>query len=111
MQMRRRSLGVAGIADVTQHIAWRHQLPAFNVSVAVQMRVVVPLAAGAQHPYHLAAKVVRAHLHHHAFGGGQHGRATGCKDVDAFVAPAARPRGAPGVGEPRGGNALHGYGQ
>jgi len=105
--MRRRAAGVAGVAHETQHVAGRDQPAAADVGVAVQVRVIVHLAAGPHHPYHLAAQIVDAHARDHALGGGQHGGAARGEDVDALVPTPVRARRAPGVGQAPGRHALH----
>lgn len=53
----------AGIADITEHRAGLNTLTNGDMGESVQMGIVMPLAAGSEHPNHIAAQSVVAATH------------------------------------------------
>jgi len=107
VQVRRTAARVARGADVADHVAALHDVARTERTVPIEVRVVVPLEAGTEHPHDLAAEGVRADARHDAARGAEHGRSCRRKDVDALVLTAARSRVAPRVGEPMRADVFH----
>jgi hypothetical protein len=99
--------GVARIADVAEHPSGLDAQPRFHIGVAVEVGVIMALAARPHHPYHQAAEAVGADLRNDAFGGGQHRRAALGENVDALVRAAFGARGIPGIAQRARADAFH----
>jgi hypothetical protein len=90
VQMRRCGSRIASVADIAEYAARLNALAGGQWRKMIQMGVVMPLAAGTKNPQDVAAKPVMPAPQHDPLSGCMHWRSPFGKDIDSFMATAAR---------------------
>jgi hypothetical protein len=98
MEMRRRSNGISGSADIANRITRHYRITFLESPPSIEMRVVVNLTSWSEHVDDEPAKSVRSHPHHYSLCGARYGGAASRKNVDSFMRAASTTRCAPCVG-------------
>ena len=91
VQMRRRGSRISCVPDIAEHGARVNAFPGRQMGKALQMSVVMPLAARSKNPQYVAAKLVLAETHHNSLRRGIDRRAPVGKDIDTFMPTASWP--------------------
>src|SRR5690606_19217185 len=95
--------GVAGVADIAQHVARQHHVTDGEaLAPVVQVGVVVACQGGPQHPHPAPTQPAFAYGADHAAGGAADRRAARGEGVEPFMRAVGTPGRAPGVG-----NVIH----
>src|SRR5690606_13359374 len=90
--------GVAGVADIAQHVARQHHVTDGEaLAPVVQAGVVVAFQGGPQHPHLAPTQPAFAYGADHAAGGAADRRAACGEDVESFMRPVGTTGRAPCV--------------
>lgn len=111
MQMRRGGACIAGVADEAEQRSRLDALPAADMRVAVEMRIVMPLAGRTEHPYDLSSQLVAGDAADDAFCRRAYRRTPRCKNIDPLMPAAALPACMPRIAQGSRTHALHGHSQ
>src|SRR5687768_17586471 len=108
MQVRWRALGIAAIADETDHVARLHDAVVCELRRPVlEVRVVMAFTRRPQHPDLASAESAFAHRDHDAAGGTAYRSAARRENVHALMHTVAAARCTKRIGDTRGFDTLH----
>jgi hypothetical protein len=98
MEMRRRTLGVAGITNRAKGKSCGHSLTYPDLAEGFQVGVIVPLSPWPHDPNGVPAEAVVPHGDHDPGRGAEDGCVARGEDIHPFVTPAATAWGSEGIG-------------
>ena len=97
MQMRRRAAGVAGVTDIAHNVARHDEISGLQITESLQVRIVMPLAAGTKDPNHIAAETVLTDSQDETTSRGRDRCSLRREDIDPLMPAPTIPSGSPRV--------------